>query len=240
MASGAARSGSPIDRNSTSSPRSAFSRARKCTCHFSAPRPARRSVMGAYRMGTLLEHGTPTCREREKGFGFCQSDVKVVATVEGTQMTPALPRVTYSNISADFTPLHDWLDQAMRAFRVDVLGRAWPNIVSGRQDVSGRAYEVFCPFDRELLVARLVEADKKVVEAAVESARAAFPGWSGLAYGGRIETMRRFARALEARKYQLGMAAMFEVGKSRLEASGEAEREVERVDWYEVQRERTR
>jgi len=66
-------------------------------------------------------------------------------------MTPALPRVTYSNIAADFTPLHDWLDQAMRAFRLDVLGRAWP---------------------------RLVEADRKTVRAAIEAARAAFPDWS--------------------------------------------------------------
>ena len=147
-------------------------------------------------------------------------------------MTPALPRVTYSNIAADFTPLHDWLDQAMRAFRIDVLGRAWPNIVKGRQDVSGRAYEVYCPFDRELLVARLVEADKKAVKAAVEAARAAFPGWSGLAYEERVEAMRRFARALETRKYHLGMAAMFEVGKSRLEAIGEAEEAVDLIDWY--------
>ena len=112
-----------------------------------------------------------------------------------------------------------------------MLGRAWPNIVKGRQ-VSGRAYEVYCPFDRELLVARLVEADKKAVKAAVEAARAAFPGWSGLAYEERVEAMRRFARALETRKYHLGMAAMFEVGKSRLEAIGEAEEAVDLIDWY--------
>ena len=68
-------------------------------------------------------------------------------------MTASLPRVTYSNISADFTPLHDWLDTALPAFRKSTLSRAWPNIVAGRHDVSGRAYEVRCPFDRDLLVA---------------------------------------------------------------------------------------
>jgi len=155
-------------------------------------------------------------------------------------MTPALPRVTYSNTAADFTPLHDWLDQAMRAFRLDVLGRAWPNIVGGRQDVSGRAYEVHCPFDREILVSRLVEADKKTVKAAIEAARAAFPGWSELAYPERIKAMRQFARELERRKYQLGMAAMFEVGKSRLEAVGEAEEAFDLIDWYCDEMERGR
>ena len=155
-------------------------------------------------------------------------------------MTPALPRVTYSNIAADFTPLHDWLDQAMRAFRLDVLGRAWPNIVGGRQDVTGRAYEVYCPFDREILVSRLVEADKKTVKAAIEAARAAFPGWSELAYPERIKAMRQFARELERRKYQLGMAAMFEVGKSRLEAVGEAEEAVDLINWYCDEMERGR
>ena len=41
-------------------------------------------------------------------------------------MPSALPRVTYSNIAADFTPLHDWLDDALPEFRKRMLGRAWP------------------------------------------------------------------------------------------------------------------
>jgi hypothetical protein len=80
--------------------------------------------------------------------------------VPGAFMTKQLPRVTYSNIGADFGPLHEFIDVRLEQFRRDMLGRAWPNVVAGRQDVSGRAYEVYCPFDRELLVARLVEADR--------------------------------------------------------------------------------
>ena len=54
---------------------------------------------------------------------------------------------------ADFGPLHEFIDARLEQFRRDMLGRAWPNVVAGRQDVSGRASEVYCPFDRELLVA---------------------------------------------------------------------------------------
>jgi 1-pyrroline-5-carboxylate dehydrogenase len=76
-------------------------------------------------------------------------------------MTAALPRVTYSNIAADFTPLHDWLDDALPKFRADMLGRAWPNIVGNQHNVSGTSYEVRSPIDRDLLVARLVAADER-------------------------------------------------------------------------------
>lgn len=153
-------------------------------------------------------------------------------------MTASLPRVTYSNIGADFGPLHDWLDEALPRFRSEILSRAWPNIVAGRHDVSGRAYEVRCPFDRDLLVARLVAADRKAVASAVAAARAAFPGWSGLPWRERVAAVRRWADAVDERKYDLAMAALYEVGKSRLEAVGEAEEAVDLIRWYADEMER--
>ena len=89
-------------------------------------------------------------------------------------------------------------------------------------------------------MARLVEADRKTVKAAIEAARAAFPGWSERPYADRVTAMRQFARELERRKYQLAMAAMFEVGKSRLEAVGESEEAVDLLDWYCDEMERNR
>jgi 1-pyrroline-5-carboxylate dehydrogenase len=147
-------------------------------------------------------------------------------------MTRTLPRVTYSNISADFEPLHAHIDDALPKFRKEMLGRAWPNVVAGRQDVSGRAYEVHCPFDRELLVARLVAADKKAIAGAIASAKAAFPAWATLDWKERVKVMRRFAAEIDKRKYDLGLAALYEVGKSRLEAIGEAEEAVDLIAWY--------
>jgi 1-pyrroline-5-carboxylate dehydrogenase len=149
-----------------------------------------------------------------------------------TKTTKQLPRVTYSNIRADFSALHDFLDVRLPEYRRTMLGRAWPNVVAGRQDVSGRAYEVFCPFDRELLVARLVAADKKAVKSAVVSAKAAFPAWAALDWRERVKIMRQWAAEIELRKYDLALAALYEVGKSRLEAVGEAEEAVDLVVWY--------
>lgn len=153
-------------------------------------------------------------------------------------MTAALPRVTYSNIAADFTPLHDWLDDALPKFRSQMLGRAWPNIVGNRRSVSGTSYEVRSPIDRDLLVARLVAADDKAVGEAVAAARAAYPAWSNRSWQERVTLMRRWAEEIDRRKYDLGMASMFEVGKSRLEAIGEAEEAVDLVAWYADEMER--
>jgi len=147
-------------------------------------------------------------------------------------MPKALPRVTYSNIGADFGALHDWLDAALPRFRKSVVGQAWPNVVAGRHDVSGRAYEIHCPFDHELLVARLVAGDRKAVKSAVAAAREAFVGWSGMGWKARVKIMRKWAKEIDRRKYDLGMAALYEVGKSRLEAVGEAEEAVDLIDWY--------
>ncbi|HKQ94436.1 MAG TPA: aldehyde dehydrogenase family protein [Aestuariivirgaceae bacterium] len=147
-------------------------------------------------------------------------------------MTKTLPRVTYSNVNADFEPLHAFIDRALPEFRRAMLGRAWPNVVAGRQDVSGRAYEVHAPFDRELLVARLVAADKKAVEGAVSSAKAAFPAWAALDWQERVRIVRRWAAEVDKRKYDLAFAALYEVGKSRLEAVGEAEEAVDLLAWY--------
>jgi 1-pyrroline-5-carboxylate dehydrogenase len=146
--------------------------------------------------------------------------------------TTQIPRVTYSNIGGDFSPLHDFLDARLPEYRRSMLGRAWPNVVAGRQDVSGRAYEVFCPFDRELLVARLVAADRKAVKNAIASAKAAFPAWAALDWRERVKIMRQWAAEIDRRKYDLALAALYEVGKSRLEAVGEAEEAVDLVLWY--------
>jgi 1-pyrroline-5-carboxylate dehydrogenase len=155
-------------------------------------------------------------------------------------MARALPRVTYSNIAADFSALHDWLDGALPRFRKSLLGQAWPNVVEGRHDVSGRAYEVYCPFDRDLLVARLVSGDRKAVKSAVAAARQAFGAWSGMGWKARVKALRKWAKELDRRKYDLGMAALYEVGKSRLEAMGEAEEAVDLIRWYCDEMERNR
>ena len=90
-----------------------------------------------------------------------------------------LPRVTYSNIGVDFTPLHDMLDIAIPAFK-RTLGRSWPNMIGGRPDDDGRRYKAQSPIDDRIMLGEFVAASAPTVARAVEAAKAAFPAWSRL------------------------------------------------------------
>ena len=134
--------------------------------------------------------------------------------------TDNLPRVTYSNIGVDFAPLHDMLDRAIPEFRKG-LGRFHPNRIAGRPDEEGRRYEVASPIDGRIAIGGFVEASPAAVDRAVAAAKAAYPAWSRTPWQERVEILRRAAEILARRKYDLGIACLLEVGKSRIEAMGE-------------------
>jgi 1-pyrroline-5-carboxylate dehydrogenase len=143
----------------------------------------------------------------------------------------ALPRVTYSNVAADFGPLHDWLDVEIPDFRAN-LGAFHANVVDGAADQDGAQYTTTSPIDHSLVIGRFVDAGDATIKRAIAAAHAALPKWSALPWQERVALLRRFAQAVAACKYELAMAALFEVGKSRLEAVGEAEEAVDLVNYY--------
>lgn len=116
----------------------------------------------------------------------------------------------------------DALSERMAFFRTRLLGKAWPNIIAGRQDVSGRAFEVHCPFERGLVTSRLVAADLQAVTAAVVAARRAQKAWAGLSKAERTDALCLFAAKLADRRADLALALVFERGTSRAESLAEA------------------
>src|SRR5438034_1417312 len=114
-----------------------------------------------------------------------------------------LPRVTYTNIAADFGPLHDMLDSAIPAFERE-LGRHWPNRIGGRPDTSGESFELRSPLDRSILLGRFVAADRTGVDRAVSAAQKVAPQWAALSWRERMAALRKLADLLEQRKYDLG------------------------------------
>jgi len=142
-----------------------------------------------------------------------------------------LPRVTYSNVDANFEPLHDWLDIEIPKFRAG-LGGSHPNIVAGKADENGEVYRVTSPIDRSLTIGCFVDASHTTIQSAVDAAQTALPHWSARPWPERVALLRKFAREIALRKYELAMAALFEVGKSRLESVGEVEEAIDLVDYY--------
>jgi 1-pyrroline-5-carboxylate dehydrogenase len=117
----------------------------------------------------------------------------------------------------------DALSERMSFFRARMLGRAWPNIIAGRQDVSGRAFEVHCPFERGLVTSRLVAADGVAVRAAALAARKGQMVWAALSRKEKADALTRFAGKLAAKRLDLALALVFERGMARGEALAEAD-----------------
>jgi 1-pyrroline-5-carboxylate dehydrogenase len=141
------------------------------------------------------------------------------------------PRVNYTNTAADFSSLHRMLDQELPRFRATLGGR-FANRVEGREEWEGEAYTVASPLDDRLLLGTFVEPSDVVVAKAVAAARRGAPGWGSLPWRERVAIMRDVARAIDRDKYELAMAALYEAGKTRIEALGESEEAVNLIEHY--------
>lgn len=141
----------------------------------------------------------------------------------------SLPRVTYSNIGVDFGPLHDHLDVAIPAY---ALGTAHPNRIGGRNDEAGARFPVSSPIDDRIRLGEFFAADAAAVDRAVAAARKAAREWGRRPWANRVEAIRAVAAEVERRKYELGIACLIEVGKSRAEAMGEVEETADLLRYY--------
>lgn len=95
------------------------------------------------------------------------------------------------------------------------------------------------PIDRDIILGEFPQADTKLVDDAVEAARAAYPVWRDMGWPRRVERLRASADILEERKWDVSVACLVEVGKSRLEAAGEVEEAIDLIRHYCSEMERS-
>jgi len=143
----------------------------------------------------------------------------------------ALPRISYTNAPSNLEPFHAMFDRELPLFRAR-LGARWPNRIGGGADWNGNEYTVASPVDSALALGTFVEASPEAIRHAVASARSGFERWGRTPWRERVAALQRFARALDRQKYELAMAVIYEVGKTRFEALGETEEAVALVDYY--------
>jgi 1-pyrroline-5-carboxylate dehydrogenase len=143
-----------------------------------------------------------------------------------------LPRVTYANAAADFSALHAVLDRELAAFATRALGRDATNLAGGREERTGARYAVPSPIDTRTTLGTLVAADAAAVNRAVTAARAAAADWRTTPWQSRVAALRRVAASIRRDRLDFAMAALLEVGKSRLEAMGEVEESIDLIEYY--------
>ena len=150
-----------------------------------------------------------------------------------------LPRVTYSNTGEDFSGVHAHLDEVIPEAEARLLGKRRPTLIGGRDRGEGQVLAARSPIDRNIVLGEFPRADATLVDEAVEAARAAFPAWGDLGWSRRVELLRAGADMIEERKWDLSVACLLEVGKSRLEAVGEVEEAIDLIRHYCDEMERT-
>ena len=149
-----------------------------------------------------------------------------------TDQLTNLPRVTYSNTGEDFSGVHAHLDEIIPEVEARLLGKLRPAFVGGRDRSEGATLVARSPIDRDIVLGEFPQADAALVDAAVTAARAAFPAWRDLGWPKRVAILRAGADIIAQRKWDVAIACLVEVGKSRLEAIGEVEEAIDLIRHY--------
>lgn len=148
-----------------------------------------------------------------------------------------LPRVTYIQQPDDLTPFHAMFDDELPQFKAG-LGKKWPHMIDGREVWDGDEYTAPSPLDYDLTLGMFLEADKNCVDKAVIAAKKSFPKWGGMPWQDRLVVLRNAAQEMSKRRFELAMAVVYEVGKSRMQAVSEVEEAIDFLYYYSDQMEK--
>jgi 1-pyrroline-5-carboxylate dehydrogenase len=141
-------------------------------------------------------------------------------------------KITYTSTSGDLDDFHRWFDAALESVRQSA-GRLHPFYIDGRPVETDQEPVVDrSPIDTSYELGRFAAATRAHVDLAVQAARRGRVGWADLPWHNRVEKLRRAASLIRERKYQLAALMSVEVGKSRLEAMGDAEESADLIDYY--------
>jgi len=151
-------------------------------------------------------------------------------------MTATAPdKITYTSASGNLDAFHQQFDAALAKVRA-AAGQRYPCFIAG-QAVESKAEPLVdrSPIDTSFVLATFACAGVAQVDEAARSAKAAQRGWARLPWQQRVAIMRKAAGLIRDRKYELAAIMALEVGKSRLEAMGDAEESADLIDYYAQQ-----
>jgi 1-pyrroline-5-carboxylate dehydrogenase len=146
--------------------------------------------------------------------------------------TIATTKITYTSTGGDLDAFHREYDAALARVRAAAGGRHPFYIANEAIETSLPPLVDRSPIDTGLVLGSFAAASAEHVDRAVRAAEAAQVGWGKLPWQERLATMRRAARLIRERKYELAAIMSYEVGKTRLEAMGDAEEAADLIDYY--------
>jgi 1-pyrroline-5-carboxylate dehydrogenase len=141
-------------------------------------------------------------------------------------------KITYTSASGDLDEFHRRFDEAVAQIR-KASGRLHPFYIDGQAIETAEEPVVDrSPIDTTHILGHFAAATRAHVDAAVQAARRGRAHWAGQSWRDRVGILRRAATIIRERKYELAALMSLEVGKSRLEAMGDAEESADLIDYY--------
>ena len=141
-------------------------------------------------------------------------------------------KVTYSSAVADMTQFHKLFDEGLAWARAR-MGQEHPLYIDYKP-VAG-AFEALLdtsPINTDWLLGRFAAASAAQVGQAIEAAHKAQKAWARTPWQERLKIMRKASADIRRRKWEIGAVMSLEVGKSRMEAMGDAEESADLIDYY--------
>jgi len=148
-------------------------------------------------------------------------------------MTAAsLPKITYTSANVDLEQFHAMFDEALERVR-GASGKEYPMYIDGKA-ITTTAEQLVdtSPIDTSRVLGTFHTARPEQIDLAVKAARAAAREWAHRSAEERIAPLLRAAELIRERKFDLAATMSVEVGKSRLEAMGDAEESADLIDYY--------
>lgn len=129
-------------------------------------------------------------------------------------------KLTYASMFNPPPELHSRFEAALESVRQQLGGR-YGHAIGGRDTPEDAVVAKRSPIDNAWLLGEFPTAGAAEVDAAVDAAKVAFPGWRATPPAERHRLLHRVADLIEERVYEIGAAVALEVGKNRMEALGE-------------------
>jgi len=148
-----------------------------------------------------------------------------------SERSGAAQKITYTSADVDMDAFHDAFDDALDRVR-DAAGGDHPSVVDGEEAGGEERITDVTPIDTDVVLGRFAAATADDVDRAVDAAARAQEGWEARGWEERVGVLRCAAGLIRERKYDLAALMSLEVGKSRLEAMGDAEEAADLIDYY--------
>jgi 1-pyrroline-5-carboxylate dehydrogenase len=138
---------------------------------------------------------------------------------EGTKVSKTSKsfKLTYATMYDPPEALHQSYELALNMVKKN-LGQDHSMFINGKDVRSREKFEDRSPINQDWLLGTFQKGNAKHAEQALMAARNAFPDWSSRSWKSRVQLLRKAAKQIDERVYEIAAVISLEVGKNRMEA----------------------